>query len=77
MDERRIPMLRQMIEDQIEAVAAAICEGNSVLEAVLRLEWLTRELVRASHGPLGFSDRSVGDQMWYHYRWACPQPHKL
>ncbi|WP_271540129.1 hypothetical protein [Bradyrhizobium sp. CCBAU 45321] len=54
--EPRIQILRELIEDQIEVVAAAICEGNSALEAELRLEWLTRELVS---GQRVFTDQSI------------------
>jgi len=57
--EPRIQILRELIEDQIEVVAAAICEGNGALEAELRLEWLTRELVS---GQRVFTDQSIAEQ---------------
>ncbi|KYK43891.1 hypothetical protein A1D31_37565 [Bradyrhizobium liaoningense] len=73
MDEQRIQILRELIGDQIEAVAAAVCEDASVLDAELYLRWLTREMVHASRGQIGFSDQSLAERMWHHYRQARAQ----
>ncbi|PPQ14119.1 hypothetical protein CV770_38705 [Bradyrhizobium sp. AC87j1] len=62
--EPRIQILRELIENQIEVVAAAICEGNSALEAELRLEWLTRELVIEESGQRVFTDQSIAERLW-------------
>ncbi|MEY9593054.1 uncharacterized protein (DUF2342 family) [Bradyrhizobium yuanmingense] len=63
----RIQVLRDLIEEQIEVVAAAICDGKSPLEAELRLEWLTRELVKES-GERVFTHQSIAQWLWDQYR---------
>ncbi|MBB4399043.1 hypothetical protein [Bradyrhizobium sp. ERR14] len=67
--EPRIQILRELIENQIEVVAAAICEGNGALEAELRLEWLTRELAIEESGQRVFIDQSIAER-----RWGCSRP---
>ncbi|MEY9181234.1 hypothetical protein ABIG06_001619 [Bradyrhizobium sp. USDA 326] len=66
----RIQVLRNLIEEQIEVVAAAICDGKSPLEAELRLEWLTRELVIEESGERVFTHQSIAQRLWDQYRWA-------
>ncbi|MDA9443236.1 hypothetical protein XH98_29925 [Bradyrhizobium sp. CCBAU 51745] len=70
MDEPRIKALRALIKDQIEAVAEAVCEGNSPLAAALRLEWLTRELTIEESAQSVITHQSRSKRLCDRLRWG-------